>query len=108
MAVDITFRFKLKPDLADAYCASLPQILEDTARRPGFEAIKVVRNKEEPTRVLMIERWESEQAYHDYIAWRTERGDIAAFTAVLDGEPTLEVWPAVVADLTARARGDRP
>ncbi len=99
MAVDITFRFRLKPELADAYCAGLPQILEGTARRPGFEAIRVVRNKEEPTLVLMIERWESEEAYHDYIAWRTERGDIAAFTAVLDGEPVMEVWPAVVTAL---------
>ena len=101
MAIDITFRFKLKPDIADAYCAGLPEILEDTAKRPGFEAIKVVRNKEDPTVVLMIERWESEQAYQDYIAWRTERGDIAGFIAVLDGEPELAIWPAVVADLTA-------
>ncbi len=99
MTVDITFRFKLKSEIADQYCSDLPPILVDTAAREGFESIRVVRSNDDPSHILMIERWRTLEDYENYIAWRTGRGDLDDFIAQLDGEPVLEVWPSLVADL---------
>jgi hypothetical protein len=51
--------------------------------------------------VLFVERWETEQAYGDYIAWRTERGDMDGFAASLNAPPVMTVWPATVAAIAA-------
>ncbi len=99
MTVDITFRFKLKPDIANQYCSELPAILIDTAAREGFESIRVVRRSDDPSQILMIERWRTLADYENYIGWRRERGDLDDFAEQLDGEPLLEVWSSPVADL---------
>ena len=99
MTVDITFRFKLKPDIADQYCVELPTILVDTAAYEGFESIRVVRRNDDPSHILMIQKWRTFEDYENYIAWRRGRGDLDDFIDKLDGEPVLEVWPSLVADL---------
>ena len=46
---------------------------------------------------MFIETWDSEQAYHDYIAWRTERGEMDGMAAIAVAPPQLDIWPVKVA-----------
>lgn len=95
--VTITMEMNLKPEVADQFCSSLPEMIKETVARPGFIGIDIVRNKDDRARLLFVERWETEQAYHDYVAWRTERGDMAAMADLLAEAPKLAVWPTTVA-----------
>lgn len=95
--VKVTLKVKLRPDAVDGFCASLPEMLKDTAKRPGFRDISVVRHGSEPGTVMFIETWDTEQAYHDYIAWRTERGEMEGMASILTEPPQLDIWPITVA-----------
>ena len=93
----VTLNVKLKPEAAEGFCGLLPEMIKDTAQRPGFVGIQIVRHKDDPNEVLFIERWASEQTYYDYIAWRTERGDMDGAAAVLAEEAKLDFWPTTAA-----------
>lgn len=95
--VKVTFRLKIKPEAVDAFCGALPEMVKDTAKRPGFRDLCVVRHSVEPGTVIFIETWDSEQSYHDYIAWRTERGEMDGMAAILAEPPQLDFWPVAVA-----------
>ncbi|WP_157219416.1 putative quinol monooxygenase [Flavisphingomonas formosensis] len=92
--VTVTLGLTLKPGAVDAFCASLPEAIKETATRPGFGSIRIVRDE---TRVLFIETWDSEAAYDAYIAWRTETGMMDMMAQILAEPPEKTVWPALVA-----------
>lgn len=94
--VMVTLELDVKPEVIDAMCAGLPDMIKDTATRPGFIEIRIVRQPGS-NRVFFVERWASEQAYNDYIAWRTERGEMEGFAASLNSPPQMTVWPVTVA-----------
>jgi quinol monooxygenase YgiN len=93
--VTITFDFRLRPEAAAPFIQGAPMLLEATAQAKGFRSIRVVQSKDDPTRIMFIEQWDSEEDYRGYIAWRTERGDMDAFAqAVVSAETT--VWPTLI------------
>jgi len=96
--IKVTLALNLKPEATDAFCSALPEMIKDTAKRPGFRDICIVRHATEPGRVLFIETWDSEQSYHDYIAWRTERGEMDGMAAIVTEPPKLDFWPTIVAE----------
>lgn len=92
--VTITLKLTLKPEATDGFCAQLPAMIHETAARPGFQEIRIVRQGDS---VLFLESWDNEQAYDDYIAWRTDQGAIDAMDAILSAPPEKQVWPTLVA-----------
>lgn len=92
--VAITLKLTLQPEAADAFCARLPAMIEETARRPGFREIRILRDG---NMVQFFEIWDSERQYDDYIAFRTEEGTMDAMAAILAGPPEKQVWPTLVA-----------
>jgi quinol monooxygenase YgiN len=93
--VTITFEFRLKPEALEPFLQGAPMMFQGTAEAPGFRSIRVVQNKDDPACIMFIERWDSEDAYRKYIAWRTERGEMDAFgQAVVSAE--TKVWPRLV------------
>ncbi len=97
--VVITFTMLVKPELAESFGPQLAEMVKDTAKRPGFGALRIVVAKDQPNKFLMIEDWESEEAYAAYIAWRTERGDMAAFADALAAPPEMSIWPSTIASV---------
>ena len=93
--VTVTLEFIFNPGICDGFCATLPEMLKDTATRPGFRNIRVVRHKDDADRVLLIEQWDSEKHYQDYVAWRTERGDMAKMGPAVKSVQT-NFWPQFV------------
>jgi quinol monooxygenase YgiN len=93
--VTITFEFRLKPEAVEGFLQNAGPMFEGTKGYPGFRSIRVVQHKDDPARILFVEHWDSEEAYRSYIAWRTERGDMAALgQAVISADSN--VWPNLV------------
>ncbi|RYD86688.1 MAG: hypothetical protein EOP61_37025 [Sphingomonadales bacterium] len=94
--VTVTLELVIKPEAADAMFAAMAAMVPDTAKRPGFRALRTVRHKDEPNRAIIIEQWDREEDYHAYMAWRTERGDMEAGKDIILSA-MLNVWPTLVA-----------
>src|SRR5439155_6634914 len=95
--VTITFEMKLKPEAVEGFGQAAPVMLEGAAAFEGCQTIRIVQHKDDPTRILFVERWDSEEAYAKYIAWRTERGDMESLAQMVvstDGN----VWPTLLAE----------
>jgi quinol monooxygenase YgiN len=94
--VTVTVTFVLSDEYTPTFCAMLPDMLKDTAKRPGFRSIRVVQNKERPNELLFVEEWDSEGDYMDYIAWRRARGDTNRPEGLVLSQK-LDFWPTIIA-----------
>jgi quinol monooxygenase YgiN len=90
--VTIIMDLDVKPEVVDGLAAGFPSMIDETAQRKGFRNIRIVRND---NHLLLIEEWDSEQDYRDYIAWRTERGDMDNLGTMVNGS-TISVWPTLI------------
>ena len=90
--VTIIMTMDVKPEVVDALATGFPEMIKDTAKRPGFRNIRIVRNG---NKLNLIEEWDSEADYDAYIAWRTERGEMEALGSMVNGV-TKEVWPTLI------------
>lgn len=107
--ISITFALNLKPEVATGFIGMGQGILHETAKYPGFRNVRIVQHKQEPNRLLFIERWESEGAYHNYIAARTATGELAGMQSLAVSTET-NFWPNLIAeaikDASAAASND--
>jgi quinol monooxygenase YgiN len=94
--VTITFEMGLKPEAVALFLQAAPGMMTETAAFPGCQAVRIVQHKDDPTRLLFVERWDSEEAYGKYIAWRMERGDFESLGPMLTSTET-NVWPTLIA-----------
>ena len=76
MSIKVILELNLKPEVADAVANGMGQTLVDTRAFEGCEEITVVRDQDDPGRVLVLEQWATRENYEAYLAWRTERGDM--------------------------------
>jgi quinol monooxygenase YgiN len=93
--VTITFELRLKPEAVSGFLQGIPHLIKETSEFEGFKTIRVVQHRDDPTRVLFVELWANEKAYQNYIAWRTERGDMDN-VARLANSVEVNVWPNLI------------
>jgi len=91
--VTIIMTMDVKPEYVDGLAATIPEMIKDTAKRPGFRNIRVVRDG---NKISLIEEWDSEADYDAYIAWRTERGEIGGLDDKVNGVER-SIWRTLVA-----------
>lgn len=95
--ITITVILSLKDDAADAFCAGFPEMLNETRQYKGFRSIEVHRNEDVPSRVIIVESWDSKEDYFAYNAWRMADGGKEAFESLLAAPPVTEFWNIKVA-----------
>lgn len=95
--ISITFELNLKPEVAAGFIGVGQGILQETQKFAGFRNVRVVQHKQDPNRLLFIERWDSENAYHEYIAARTATGELAGMQSLATKTET-NFWPHVIAE----------
>jgi quinol monooxygenase YgiN len=95
--VSITFELRLRPEAAEGFVGNIQEMLKGTAAFPGFRAIRIVQHKDEPGRFLFIERWDSEQAYREYLAWRAKEGAMDSLRQAALGMEA-NVWPILIGE----------
>ena len=93
--VTVTFELKMKPEAVEMFLQAVPVMLKDTAAFAGFRDIRIVQHKDDPTRLMFLERWDSEDAYDKYMAWRTSRGDMDGLAHMVVSTET-NIWPRLV------------
>lgn len=76
MACQVLLEARVKDGFFDEYKKWLVEILPDTRSFDGCIDIYVVRDQDDPAKIVFIELWESRKHYEKYLAWRTERGDM--------------------------------
>ncbi len=96
-SVTVTVVLELKPEAVEPFCQAMPKTLEATGVFAGFRDIRLLRHKDNPNRVIMIEEWDSVEAYQAYVAWRQESGAMDGFADLLAAAPKLDFWTTRVA-----------
>jgi quinol monooxygenase YgiN len=71
--LDLTLRAETAAEALDV----LDDVLVATREFAGNEGAEVVVQSDDPTRVLVLERWASREADTAYRVWRSEQGDSA-------------------------------
>jgi quinol monooxygenase YgiN len=98
MSVTAILDLQFKPDAVEEGLAIFRRILVDTRAFAGCESVSVIQDRDDPTRVLAIEVWESAEADAKYRAWRAGDGAIPDLPGVLAGAPRTTVGE-VLADV---------
>jgi len=86
-----------RPDVVDDVCASFSDNLETTKTFKGFQNVSIYRNAERPSRIILVEEWDSRADHEAYMAWRMQGDGKAAFDAILETAPDLQYWDVRVA-----------
>jgi quinol monooxygenase YgiN len=70
---------------ADEMVEVLRGSLGDTRARPGCESVTVHRGQDQPTTILLVERWATRADDDAYRAWRAGEGAIAEMRPLVAG-----------------------
>ncbi len=75
-----------------------PRVLHETLQAtrgfPGCIGVDVLRGADDPTRILIVERWESAEADTAYRAWRATPEGASQLVGLLAGAPSLAKFVA--------------
>jgi quinol monooxygenase YgiN len=111
MSTNVVTRLHAKPGRGDDVESLLLEILGESLKHEGCEAIRITRDQDNPDHVVAFTLWTERHHYEDYLAWRTARGFTGTFEAMLT-EPLVinyydEVFysPGVAASPSVPAAG---
>ncbi|CAN7737421.1 alpha/beta fold hydrolase [Caballeronia sp. LjRoot31] len=100
-AITVTLLMNVKDDFAADFIGGLPALVRETSSSPGVRSVRAFRNAESVNAILFVEEWESEVAFKTYIAWRTERGDMARLGQMLSKPPEISTWSTTAAQVVS-------
>ena len=67
-------------------------ILPDTRSFEGCQGVQLYESKDEPTKLTIHARWDSEEAQKKYIEWRMESGTLEKLMPMLSDPPNMQVY----------------
>jgi quinol monooxygenase YgiN len=70
--VKVTYVMNLKPELTETLVQAFPAALPDTRAFAGCRNVNIYRSNHDQNKILLIEEWDSQEAYEKYLAWRKE------------------------------------
>jgi len=76
MACQVLVEFRIKDGCQDTLKQKLKEFLPDTRDFPGCLTLHMVQDVDDLAQIMIVEQWETKDAYDKYLAWRTERGDV--------------------------------
>lgn len=92
MSVLVLLEASVKPEDVARMKAFLGEILPDTRAYDGCQGFDACFSAEDPTRMVMIERWDSRAHHEKYLGWRTETGVMDKLGAMLAGPPSMRYF----------------
>ncbi len=96
MSVFVLVEFQSLPDRVDELLVLLQRILPATRAFDGCVEVLVEQDLDDPTTVLLCERWASRADFETYKAWRSERGDLAGLVDLVARRPSTRFLQEVV------------
>lgn len=91
MSVTAILDVQFKPESLDEGLEVLRRELARTRAFDGCRSVTVVQDRDDPTRVLAVEQWESLDHDAAYRAWRAGDGAITEMPALVARAPRLTV-----------------
>jgi quinol monooxygenase YgiN len=92
MSVTVTLLFPTKAELSDAFHETLAAALPETRAYDGCISVTTHRDLDDPSKILLIEQWESREHQVNYLKWRAETGLLDAIGPMLAGEPVITAY----------------
>lgn len=93
--VVVTMDLQLTPEAGPHFARMDASGLEGTRNFPGCRGVQIVLHKSDANRFMFIERWESEDAYANYIKWRKESGQFQALETMATSIK-IDIWPQTI------------
>lgn len=93
-AVTVTVTYQTQPGKEALAATELTTLINQVQQRePACLGITLLRQHDDPTRILLIERWTSQAAYQgDHMQTDHLRAFIARAPQFLAGPPTIAIW----------------
>lgn len=92
----MTLTALLELTLSPASLADAPRVLHETLEAtrafPGCLGVDVLRAADDPTRIVVVERWDSVQSDAAYRAWRASPEGASGLASLLAGAPSLSMF----------------
>ncbi|EFF89133.1 MULTISPECIES: putative quinol monooxygenase [unclassified Streptomyces] len=85
MACHVIFEMTVKAGRFDDLRKWFLEKLPGTRDFEGNISVEVVRDQDDPTRIVFVEKWDARQDFERYLAWRTETGVVAELGELLEG-----------------------
>jgi quinol monooxygenase YgiN len=92
MATTVLLDVQLKPDSLDEAYAAVHETLEQTRAFTGAISLEVLIDNTDPTRLVVVETWESDAAHDAYVAWRATPEGAAALGPFAAAAPVTRVF----------------
>ncbi|MFZ0679295.1 putative quinol monooxygenase [Candidatus Binatus sp.] len=90
--VTVTVNWIIKPELVENFIATLEKMFHQTRLREGFRNIRLLRSDADSNHFILIEEWDAAQNFQDYVAWRTDRGEMEGLLAMVAAQPQIGIW----------------
>ncbi len=87
--VIVNLQLKIKPEKKAEFLDWFKALLPDTRSYDGCSELSLCSTVTDSTAVDVISKWESQDKYDTYLAWREEDGTLAALDAFLSEEPAF-------------------
>jgi quinol monooxygenase YgiN len=93
--VKVTYVMNLKPEVTDAFCSSMPQMLPDTRAFKGCRSVNCYRSTDDANKIILIEEWDSKADYEKYLAWRASQNPDRKTSDMMTSASAPEYWTLV-------------
>jgi heme-degrading monooxygenase HmoA len=90
--VTVTVTWNLKLESIDTFIATLQDMFKLSKLRPGFRSIQLLRGDIEKNQFILVEEWDEAQNFHDYVQFRTDRGEMEGFLSMVTERPQIGIW----------------
>lgn len=110
MSTTVLTELFARPGRGDDVAGLLLEILGESLEHNGCEAIRIIRDQDDPDHVAGLAQWTERRNYVDYLAWRTEHGFTGTFEAMLTRPLVITYYDELYSGEGAgvRRRGSSP
>jgi quinol monooxygenase YgiN len=95
MSVTVIIELPAHREKVDELKSFIRSIVADTRTFEGFEKITMHQHQDDPSLLILLETWETRGHHEKYLAWRTDRGDLATIVGLLCDAPAIRYFDAV-------------
>tara|TARA_B100001250_G_scaffold219975_1_gene188707 strand:- start:1390 stop:1683 length:294 start_codon:yes stop_codon:yes gene_type:complete len=87
--VIVNLQLKIKSEKREEFLVWFKDLLPDTRNYDGCSELNLCSLASEPDAVDVISKWESQEKYDAYLAWRDEDGTLATLGNFVSADPAF-------------------